>query len=157
VKRREFITLLGGAATTWPLAASAQQGRIKRIGIIDNGPLWDHFRHGLREHGLIEGRTVALETSCVGVANKSFSIRHLAARIGTAVNGHARSEVPIRSTTNAATVRYPLLRVAASKCDRRLRIWLAIAWRKPRRHSLAEYARTDRTVARWIWNSPTRQ
>jgi putative ABC transport system substrate-binding protein len=65
MRRREFVGLVGGAAA-WPLAARAQQGRIKRIGIIDNGPLWDHFRQGLREHGLIEGRTVALEYRSAG-------------------------------------------------------------------------------------------
>jgi ABC-type uncharacterized transport system substrate-binding protein len=67
ILRREFITLLGGAAaSTWPLGARAQQGRIKRIGIIDNGPMWDHFRQGLREQGLVEGRTVALEYRTAG-------------------------------------------------------------------------------------------
>jgi len=60
--RREFITLLGGAAATLPLAARAQQGdRVRRIGIIDNAAIWDHFRQGLRDLGYIEGRNIAIE------------------------------------------------------------------------------------------------
>ena len=51
MKRRHFITLLGGAAA-WPLAAHAQQqGKIPRIGIIDDSPMWDAFRQGLRDLG----------------------------------------------------------------------------------------------------------
>src|SRR5260370_37892213 len=63
MRRREFITLLGGAATAWPLAARAQQRptKIPRIGIIDNAPIWDHFRQGLSELGNIEGRDVVIE------------------------------------------------------------------------------------------------
>ena len=63
MRRRDFITLLGGAAT-WPLAARAQQpmgGRIPRIGIIDDAPIWDHFRQGLRDNGYVVGQNVALE------------------------------------------------------------------------------------------------
>src|SRR5215468_11844940 len=61
-KRREFITLLGGAAAAWPLAASAQQqGRIPRIGIIDDTPMWDAFRQGLRDLGYLEGQNIAFE------------------------------------------------------------------------------------------------
>jgi putative ABC transport system substrate-binding protein len=68
VKRREFITLLGGAAATWPLAARAQQpGKLPTIGFLVPGtPLTESqrvaaFVQRLRELGWIEGRTVAIE------------------------------------------------------------------------------------------------
>jgi putative ABC transport system substrate-binding protein len=62
VRRRSFITLLGGAAAAWPLAARAQQStKIPRIGIIDDAPIWDHFRRGLRDAGYLEGREIAFE------------------------------------------------------------------------------------------------
>ena len=62
IRRREFFVTLGGAAA-WPLAAHAQQGgaRIPRIGIIDDAPIWDHFRQGLHDLGYIEGRNIAIE------------------------------------------------------------------------------------------------
>jgi len=61
MRRREFITLLGGAAA-WPLAARAQQPtKIPRIGIIDDGPIWDHFRKGLHDLGYIEGQNIVIE------------------------------------------------------------------------------------------------
>jgi putative tryptophan/tyrosine transport system substrate-binding protein len=68
VKRREFITLLGGAAAAWPLAARAQQaGRIARIGYLGlNTPLWERtfsevFRTGMRDLGYVEGRNLHIE------------------------------------------------------------------------------------------------
>jgi putative ABC transport system substrate-binding protein len=63
VRRREFITLIGSAAT-WPLAVRAQQAvsKMPRIGIIDPGAKWeDHFRQGLRDLGYVEGRNIAIE------------------------------------------------------------------------------------------------
>src|SRR5215468_7574941 len=61
MKRRQFITLLGGAAA-WPLAARAQQqGKIPRIGIIDDAPMWNAFREGLRDLGYREGHNIAFE------------------------------------------------------------------------------------------------
>jgi putative ABC transport system substrate-binding protein len=62
-RRREFITLLGGAAVAWPLAAGAQQSlsKMPRIGIIDPAAHWDPFRQGLRDLGYIEGRNVTIE------------------------------------------------------------------------------------------------
>ena len=61
MKRRTFITLLGGAAA-WPLAASAQQaGKIARIGIIDDSIHWNAFRQGLRDLGYLEGQNIAFD------------------------------------------------------------------------------------------------
>jgi len=63
VRRREFIALIGGTAAGLPFPARAQQraAKIARIGIIDDAPIWDHFRQGLREAGYIEGQNLALE------------------------------------------------------------------------------------------------
>src|SRR5262252_4979274 len=67
MKRREFITLLGGAAS-WPLAASAQtQPKIPRVGCVFvttptmNKHLVEVFRQALRELGYVEGQTIVLE------------------------------------------------------------------------------------------------
>jgi putative tryptophan/tyrosine transport system substrate-binding protein len=62
MNRRAFISLLGGAAAAWPLAARAQQpGKIPRIGIIDDSLHWNAFRHGLRDLGYLEGQNIAFD------------------------------------------------------------------------------------------------
>ena len=68
MKRREFITLLGGAVATWPLAARAQQpGKLPTIGFLGSstpstfGPWVAAFMERLRELGWAEGRTIAIE------------------------------------------------------------------------------------------------
>jgi len=59
--RRDFITLLGGAAA-WPAAARAQQpGKIPRVGIIDDSSKWNAFRHALHDLGYLEGQNIAFE------------------------------------------------------------------------------------------------
>jgi putative tryptophan/tyrosine transport system substrate-binding protein len=59
IRRREFIATLGGAAVAWPFAAAGGQRPV--IGIIDDTPIWDNFRQGLRELGYVEGRNIAIE------------------------------------------------------------------------------------------------
>jgi len=61
MRRREFITLIGGAAAAWPLAAHAQLAPLPRIGIIDDAPMWHSFRQALRELGYVEGQSINYE------------------------------------------------------------------------------------------------
>jgi hypothetical protein len=63
VKRREFMTLLGGGAAAWPLAARAEQATLPVIGLLtpqsheSATPFLEAFRRGLAESGLVEGQT----------------------------------------------------------------------------------------------------
>ena len=65
--RREFITLLGGAAAVWPLAANAQQQSVPVVGFLHPsspepfGHIVNGFRQGLNDAGLVEGQTVRIE------------------------------------------------------------------------------------------------
>ena len=67
MKRREFITLLGGALGAWPLGARAQQSAMPTVGFLRDEPLVDAqdlvaaLRQGLKETGFVEGSNVAIK------------------------------------------------------------------------------------------------
>ena len=75
MKRREFITVIGGAVAAWPLAAHAQQpNRMRRIGVLMGFPESDPqaqgfiaaFRDGLQKLGWTDGRNIRIDTRWPG-------------------------------------------------------------------------------------------
>jgi ABC-type uncharacterized transport system substrate-binding protein len=77
VKRRDFITLLGGAAAAWPLAARAQTKQMRRVGVLMGFVASDPeaqsrvvaFENGLRELGWVKGRNLSIEYRWAGDGN----------------------------------------------------------------------------------------
>ena len=66
MRRRDFVSLIGGAASTWPLVARAQQPKVARIGALyigtaDSESFKTELREGLRELGYVEGQNIAFE------------------------------------------------------------------------------------------------
>jgi putative tryptophan/tyrosine transport system substrate-binding protein len=90
LRRREFITLLGGAAAAWPLAARAQQTeRMRRIGVLMNFAAADPegrarfaaFMEGLQQWGWIDGRNVQIDNRWVG-SNPDYIRKHAVELVG---------------------------------------------------------------------------
>jgi putative tryptophan/tyrosine transport system substrate-binding protein len=66
MRRRDFITLVGGTALGWPLSTGAQPTRVPRVGVLapaqsDSTPIFKGLRKGPRDLGYIQGQTIVLE------------------------------------------------------------------------------------------------
>jgi ABC-type uncharacterized transport system substrate-binding protein len=122
MRRRDFITLLGGAAVGWPLAARAQQRSMPVIGFLRSATFDDEshivaaFRHGLKEMDFIEGENVAIEYRAAGndrvklaTMAADFSSRPVAVIVGNVLAAiaaqAATSTVPIVFATGSDPVR----------------------------------------------------
>jgi putative tryptophan/tyrosine transport system substrate-binding protein len=115
MRRREFITLIGGAAAVWPMAASAQQAAMPVVGYLSSGSAKSDnirisgFRQGLAEEGYVEGRNVIIEYRWAdnqfdrlhNLANEL--VRHQARAI-VAISGNATAHAAKTATTTIPIV-----------------------------------------------------
>src|SRR5262245_26211984 len=111
MRRREFITLLSCAATTWPFSADAQEaGKIRRIGFLRLGPphkgYIDGLRQGLRELGYIEGQTIAIEFGLAASINQlpDVAAELVRQKVEVIVASGVPSVLPARDATSTIPV-----------------------------------------------------
>jgi ABC-type uncharacterized transport system substrate-binding protein len=117
MRRREFITLLGGTAVAWPLGAQAQQpDRVRRVSVLlaltENDPeakaRVKAFRLGMRDLGWIEGRNVEIEYRFAG-ANSELIKQHVAELIRLAPDVIVANASPNFAALRAATSTIPII------------------------------------------------
>jgi putative ABC transport system substrate-binding protein len=116
VKRRQFITLLGGAAASWPLAARAQGERMRRIGVLMNLAADDPesqrrmtaFVQGLQQLGWTDGRNVRIETRW-GAGDADRSRRYAAELVALAPDVILAATAVVTGAVKRATRAVPIV------------------------------------------------
>jgi putative ABC transport system substrate-binding protein len=121
MRRREFITLLGGAVAAWPLAARGQQGeRMRRIGVLLGGTADDTefqawvgaFRQALQELGWIDGRNVRIDIrwATLNAAGIRKHAEELAALAPDVILAPGASTVgPLLQATRTVPIVFPIM------------------------------------------------
>jgi putative ABC transport system substrate-binding protein len=124
IRRRDFITLISGAAAAWPLAASAQQpkptAKTWRIGFLqpsDRPETLLEFRSGLRDLGYTEGQNIVLETRVVQDANHDALIAEL---LGLKIDVLVTWTTPLALASKRAAPALPIVVITGDPVGSRL-------------------------------------
>jgi putative ABC transport system substrate-binding protein len=122
MKRREFITVLGGAAAAWPLTARAQQGeRTRRIGVLmgvaddrEGQARVTALKQGLQELGWTDGRNIQIETR-FGGADAGRIRAHAAELVALAPDVIVSNTTPVIRALRQATSSIPIVMAGANE------------------------------------------
>jgi len=135
MRRRVFLGLLSAAAASWPVALSAQQTKIVRIGALylgnaDAESFKANLREGLRELGYVEGQNIAFEfRSAEGKADQLPLLAGELVRLK--VDVIVALYVPCALAAKQATSDIPIVAIAADPVETGIPVWLVRAETSP--------------------------